>query len=352
MLTYKIFIGNSNNVPVIESNSIHLIVSSPPYGLSDVPEAIIYDKSNEENIGNYSGQEFLDKLKPVFKENYRILKTGRKMVINIVDVVGTSKIDDKMELIQNSQKTIEMCKEIGFVLEDIVIWDKIESAAVRILGSWPLPGSIILCHRWEYVIIFRKPGEIDWSHVTNEEKEAGKMSNDFIAKHFDNVWRIKAETSKSYHPAPFPIDLAKEAITLFTYPNEIVYDCFGGTGTVIQAAKQLQRSASITEIGFTPKDDRNWLDHVKEETNWGSGDLASNEVLYRILTTQGEIIEQQDVVGLGKNQLFKETHNKESSLFSFGLEVETKHSKQEKVILPEGEYVWEKNKEWKKQKVL
>lgn len=354
MLHYKIFIGNSNNVPAIDSNSIHFIFTSPPYGLSKTvghsPQPIIYDQSNIDNIGNYSGDEYLEMMKPVYKENYRILKQGRKMIVNIVDVVMSSPIDNKFTTFRTGEKTVKICEDIGFAYEDVVIWDKIESTAVRILGSWPYPGSVILAHRWEYCFIFRKPGDIDWSHLTEREKEAGKMSNDYIGKHFDNIWRYRAETRKHYHPAPFPIELPREAIRLYTYPNEIVYDCFGGTGTTLQAAKELQRSGYITEIGFQAKDEKPWLDHVKEETNWGSGDLASSEVIYTIAKTDGTELEKIEVKGLGDDKLLEESsHSKGSNLFEFGLEI----PEEEKAELPKGEGEW-KNPEtnWVKQKKL
>jgi modification methylase len=350
VLHFKILIGNSNNIPAIESNSIHFIFTSPPY--SDVLD---YNRSDPENIGNYKQEEYLNLMRPVYKENFRVLKPGRKMIVNIADTVESSEIDQKMTHYRYGDKTLHMLEEIGFIYEDEIIWDLMKSRSQNLMGGWPYPGSVIFLHGWEHCYILRKPGQADWAHVTEQEKEAAKLSSDFIYKYSYNIWPFRTEAQESYHPAPFPISLVKTAIQVFTYPNEIVYDCFGGTGTTMRASKDAQRSAIITELGYNAKDGRPWLEHTKERVGWGDSNLASDEILYRVLKTTGEEIESQDVKGEGRAKLFEKSGTHESSLFKFGLEVETKHGeikKENKVQLPEGEYEWDKNKEWKKQKVL
>lgn len=361
MLHYRIYVGNSNNVPHILSDSLHFIFTSPPYGLKKL---ITYDSSNPENLGNYEKEEYLNLMKPIYKECFRILKSGRKMIVNITDAVAKNEEDDKAIHYRTGNKTVDILEEIGFTLEDTVIWDKGQSIGFHTDIS-NRPGSAVLTHRYEFCFILRKPGPTDWSHLTEEEREAGKLPKDFMGKYLYNLWSVDTETQKSYHPAPFPLQLPKIGIRLFTFPNEIVYDPFLGTGTTIKAAMELQRSAYGTEIGYIPTtkdkegnkipDGTNWLDRTKAEINWGNSNLASDEIIWKILTTEGQELEKLEVKGLGRDKLMEESlHSKGQNLFTFGLEVQKEGIKREStLILPSGEGEWEiKPEDWKKQKTL
>ena len=360
MLHYKIFCGNSNNVPGIESGSVHFIFTSPPYGLKNL---ITYDANNPENIGNYEKDEYLELMRPIYKECYRVLKTGRKMIINITDAV-TKAEDGKASHYRTTQKTLDLLEEIGFVFEQNIIWWKGQTVGFHTNVS-SRPGSSVLTHCYENCLLVRKPGETDWSHLTKEEREAGELSSEFIGKYMFDLWKVDSESQKTFHPAPFPKELAKIGIRLFTFPNEIVYDPFLGTGTTISASMDIQRSAYGTELGYVPTmkdadgnrvpDGTNWLDRTKECIGWGNANLASDEILYYVLNTDGTPIESSEVKGLGRDKLLEETsHSKGSNLFGYGLEIKTKTSKPEEVKLPESdEPEWKPNPEhWQKQKKM
>ena len=360
MLHYKIFCGNSNSVPAIENNSVHMIFTSPPYA---IPNLISYDSSNPENIGNYEKEEYLELMKPVYKECFRILKSGRKIIVNIADPVDKSTIDNKAGHYRMANKTVNLLEEIGFIYEDTIIWNKMQSVGFHTNVS-SRPGSSVLTHKWEYLFLFRRPGETDWSHLTDQDRKTGELSSEFIGKYLFNMWDVISESQKTFHPAPFPLQLPKIGIRLFTFPNEIVYDPFLGTGTTIKAAMELQRSAYGTELGYTPTkiedgiripDGTNWLDRTKAEINWGTSNLASDEILWRILKTTGEPIEQVDVKGLGKDKLMEESlHSKGQNLLSFGLELpESDSEKKKESILPQGDGEWKNPPEvWVKQKKI
>ncbi len=142
MLHYKMLIGNSNSVPAIESGSIHFIFTSPPYGLKNL---ITYDKDNPENLGNYEKQDYLNLMKPVYKECFRILKSGRKMIVNITDAVTKSEIDEKATHYRTTHKTLDLLEEIGFVFEQNIIWWKGQTVGFHTNVS-SRPGSSVLTH--------------------------------------------------------------------------------------------------------------------------------------------------------------------------------------------------------------
>lgn len=357
ILHYKIFSGSNFNVPAIPDNSIHIEFTSPPYGLKDL---ITYNANDPDNLGNYKEDEFLQRIKPSYKEAYRVLKPGRKLLLNVPDVIGKSDIDDKAIHYRMGNKTINLLEEIGFVLEDTIVWDKGHSVSFHTNIS-SRPGSFVLTHRYENIYLLRKPGETDWSHLTEQDREASKLPSDFIGKYMFNLWQINSETQKTFHPAPFPLELAKVAVRMYSFTNEIAYDFFGGTGTVVKAAMELQRSGYMTELGYVPTkitpegrvpDGTNWLDRTKAEIGWGNGNLASNEVLYYVLKTDGTLLEKNEVKGLGTDSLKSQVlHTKGANLGNFGLEIED--NKPEKIVLPEGGEEWKvKPEDWKKQKTL
>ena len=294
MLTYKIISGDSREVKAIPSNSIHFSITSPPY--QNIKE---YNREDANNIGNYSSEQYFNMIEKVYREVYRVLKPGRKFVINVPYIGYISNLDNNRCLYPLGLYTIELCQKIGFVLTYIVYWNQGRSSCSKNIGSYPYPGSPVILNEVEECYVFRKPGEPDYSHVTSQEREISKMDKETYKNLLYSLWDIQPENNYRDHPCPYPIKLAENFIRIYTFFNETVYDPFLGSGTTIRAAKNLHRSAIGCELGFKTLDGTSWLEVIKRRVGWNEKSLFDEEIVYEIINTDGTRI-HESVKGLGK----------------------------------------------------
>lgn len=353
MLAFRIIHGSSQKVPVIRDSTIALACTSPPYG-----KAKAYARDDPQNVGNYEYSQYFDMVKPIYEEVFRVLMRGRKFIVNITDLPDEAATDGRFTYYDYGQKTVELCRKVGFELEETVLWIKGRNRSGGTPGTLPYPPSPMLLNNFEFCYIFRKPGETEVYNISEEEREASKMSGEFLKDVLYTSWDIHPETTIRWHPAPYPVELPSRFIQLYTYVGETVYDPFGGTGTTMLAAKKAHRSATICEIGYDTPDDKSWLDHIKERVGWLDGNMASNEVTYEVVTAEGDIV--RDIVKgkgtkklqevLGYQQLDKFSEDRAPDVIEPSVILEHDVRKVDAEVKQEEGEVWNKDKDWKKQK--
>lgn len=241
----KIFNIDSKKISKhIQKNSVDFIVTSPPYWN-------LRDYGYKGQIGyRQSYKEYLKSMKKVVLECYKVLKDGRFFAINI----GTIVSNEGMKLI--AADFLKIFKEVGFVFRKDIIWHKPKGttkwqrgATQFIKKPYPLMFNTNINH--EYILIFKKGN--NETLLTDEMKEY-KLSKQFIKSMAYSVWDIKPVNSPKNdekHVAPFPEELPKRLIRLFTFPGEIVLDPFAGCGTTSKVAKELGRGSIAVEMSKT-----------------------------------------------------------------------------------------------------
>lgn len=274
-LFYKLIISDAEEaLKNIESNSVGLVVTSPPYfQMRDVMHYKNYD-------------EFLDKMERIFQEIYRVLKVGRVFVLNVPDgyIYKEKDYDVGLDLYFIARK------KCNFRDEEKIIWVKptgMSSGASKRFGNFlkqPYPFYYKPNRIFEFIFILTKGSmtKITMGH-RSKQLENSKVVGDMKAYNSnvwklgtssqDNPWNYKFDDSE--HIAMFPESLPDLVIKFYSLVGDIVLDPFCGSATTLLAAKKNQRSCICIER------DKKYLDLIKRKTNWTQNSL-DKDVEYKI----------------------------------------------------------------------
>ena len=240
---HTIINGDSRKMSELQDNSVHLIVTSPPYWQ-------LKDYGSENQIGfNDTYEQYINNLNLVWKECYRVLHDGCRLCINIGDQFARSVYYGRYKIIPIHSEIIKFCETIGFDFMGQIIWQKTTTTnttgGASIMGSFPYPRNGIVKLDFEYILLFKKQGNAP--KPTKEQKEMAAMSTEEWNTYFNGHWYFNG-AKQDKHLAMFPQELPKRLIKMFSFPQETVLDPFMGSGTTASVAKALGRNSVGYEI--------------------------------------------------------------------------------------------------------
>ena len=214
----RIFCQSATSMHQLVDDSIALMVTSPPYHVG---------KDYDSDI---SFAEYLDLLTEVFGETRRVLEPGGRAVVNVANL-------GRKPYVPLSHLVADRMMRVGFFMRGEIIWRKGRGANGNCAwGSWRSPSNPVVRDVHEYCLVFSK-GRFD----RVRRGTATISAEDFMSSTL-SVWEIPAESaSKVSHPAPFPVELPRRFIELYSYEGEVVLDPFMGSGTTALAALQTKR---------------------------------------------------------------------------------------------------------------
>lgn len=235
--------GDSRFMKELDSESIHLVITSPPYWQ-------LKDYGSDDQIGfNESYESYINNLNLVWKETYRVLHNGCRLCINIGDQYARSVYYGRYKVIPIRTEIIKFCETIGFDYMGAIIWQKVTTTnttgGATIMGSFPYPRNGILKLDYEFILIFKKNGAAP--KVDKEKKELSKLTTEEWNTFFQGHWNFSG-TRQDNHIAMFPEELPKRLIKMFSFVGDTILDPFLGSGTTSLAAKKLSRNSVGYEI--------------------------------------------------------------------------------------------------------
>ncbi|MEW5909898.1 MAG: DNA methyltransferase [Thermodesulfobacteriota bacterium] len=252
----------------VPDQSVHLIITSPPYWqIKD------YDRFNQ--IGfNETYEEYVNSLNLVWYECRRILHDGCRMAINIGDQFARSLHYGRYKVIPIRTEIMKFCETAGFDHMGSIIWQKVTTCnptgGASIMGSYPYPRNGIIKIDYEFILIFKKPGNPP--QVDPEAKRASRLSSEEWKEYFAGHWNFPGE-KQGQHPAAFPEEVPRRLIKMFSFVDETVLDPFIGSGTTALAAKNLNRNSIGYEIN------ESFLPIIREKVKIGQRELFTTDSL-------------------------------------------------------------------------
>jgi DNA modification methylase len=274
---HKIIIGDSKKMIDVGDESVHLIITSPPYWQ-------LKDYGHKEQIGfNDTYEDYINHLNLVWKECYRVLYPGCRLCVNIGDQFARAVYYGRYKIIPIRTEIIKFCETIGFDYMGAIIWQKVTTmnttGGATVMGSFPYPRNGMIKLDYEFILLFKKVG--DPPKVSKEMKENSRITTKEWNEYFYGHWNFPGERQDK-HLAVFPEDLPKRLIRMFSFIGETIMDPFLGSGTTSLAAKNLDRNSIGYEIN------KEFLSVIKEKLGIGRRGLFRDEATF-------ETIEQQDL---------------------------------------------------------
>lgn len=216
----KLIQGSAEHMKELPNNCIHLMITSPPYNVSKV-----YDD-------DLTLKEYLQLLENSFNETYRVLVNGGRACINVANL-------GRKPYIPLSDFVSKIMLDIGFNMRGEIIWNKAASASPSTAwGSWQSATNPILRDEHEYILVFSK-GE----YKREKREKENTISKEQFMEYTKSIWTMNAESARRIgHPAPFPEELPKRLIQLYSFKGDIILDPFIGSGTTAISAIKSERN--------------------------------------------------------------------------------------------------------------
>jgi DNA modification methylase len=242
---HRLINGDARDLSFVDDESVHLVVTSPPYwNLKRYNE-------NPDQLGHVQDYEaFLNELEKVWRQVFRILVPGGRLVCVVGDVCVARRDFGRHLVFPLHADICVICRRLGFDNLNPIIWHKISNASYEVtngskfLGK-PYEPNAIIKNDMEFILMQRKPG--GYRQPTTAQRDASRISKEEFNRWFQQIWNITGASTKQ-HPAPFPLELATRLVRMFSFSGDTVLDPFCGSGTTMVAAFRTGRNSIGIEI--------------------------------------------------------------------------------------------------------
>lgn len=329
---HKIINGDSRKMQELEDESVHLIITSPPYWQ-------LKDYGSETQLGyNDSYENYINNLNLVWSESYRVLNKGCRLCVNIGDQFARAVYYGRYKVIPIRTEIIKFCETKGFDYMGAVIWQKVTTSnttgGATIMGSFPYPRNGILKIDYEFILLFKKPGNPP--KPNKEFKLKSAMTKEEWNTYFQGHWNFGG-VRQDNHLAMFPEELPRRLIKMFSFVGDTVLDPFLGSGTTSLSARNLERNSVGYEINSE------FIPIIKEKLSLNKKDIFDENTYNFVSQVKQNLNFEKEIENLPYK--FKDPHNFDKKIdpkkLQFGSKLDNNGSKREdyfsvkEVISPE-----------------
>lgn len=286
---HQIYFQNANDMSVVSTESVDLVVTSPPYPMIQMWDDMFIkhnpkiEKALKEKDGKPAFEMMNQELDKIWNEVYRVLKSGGMACINIGD--ATRSVDGNFGLYSNHARVLTHLQTIGFDTLPVIIWRKPTNAPNKFLGSGTLPVGAYVTLEHEYILILRK-GHRRKFEASDEKRRESAIFWEERNTWYSDVWMELRGTRQNLNGKParnrsgaFPFVIPYRLINMFSIKEDTVLDPFLGMGTTMLAAMATGRNSIGVELESEFKDqilDR--LDKIIEFSNQNITDRLKRHI--------------------------------------------------------------------------
>ncbi len=271
--SHSIYRGDARDMSGLEPQSVHLILTSPPYW------TLKEYRDSEGQLGHVEDyDQFLQELDKVWKQCFQALVPGGRLICVVGDVCLSRRENGGRHTVVPLHSSIqEHCRKLGFDNLAPIIWHKISNAVYEVEGASsflgkPYEPNSVIKNDIEFILMERKPGGYRAPDIST--KVLSVISAENHKKWFQQIWSGVTGASTKQHPAPYPLELAERLVRMFSFVGDTVLDPFMGTGTTTVAAAKLGRNS----IGF--EIDRHYYKMAQKRISEETSSLFSTAVIH------------------------------------------------------------------------
>lgn len=248
--THTIVRGDARELSGVADESVHLIVTSPPY-FNLKPYATEADGRQLGRIADY--EAFLDELDKAWAECARVLVPGGRVCCVIGDVLVPRRAGGRHWVLPLPSDIQVRSRKVGLDNLTPILWYKIANrtneaggGSSGFYGKPYQPGAVIK-NDHEHILMLRKPG--GYRQTPMIQKALSMLQREEMDRWMRPVWSdIRGASLRQGHPAPYPVELAERLIRMFSFAGDIVLDPFAGSGSTAAAAIRAGRNSISMEI--------------------------------------------------------------------------------------------------------
>jgi DNA modification methylase len=271
---HRLILGDARNMESIDDNSVHLVVTSPPYWTLKE-----YNKS-EGQLGYIADYEqFLEEIDKAWSECYRVIVEGGRLIVVVGDVCLSRRKHKRHQVFPLHADIQSHCRKLGFDNLSPIFWYKIANASFEaegngggFLGKPYEPGGVVK-NDVEFILMERKPGSYRQPDI--HTRLLSVVPADMHKVWYQQIWSDIPGKIRSIHPAPFPLEIPLRLIRMFSFVGDTILDPFTGTGTTNLAAIMAGRNSIGIDI------DKEYLKIAKKRLEYKDSNIHRK---YEILT--------------------------------------------------------------------
>jgi site-specific DNA-methyltransferase (adenine-specific) len=250
---HELRLGDARSLSWLPNESVHLVVTSPPYGLLKEYSHAPGQLGNGEDPTSVDAYlAFLDELDRCWTECERVLVAGGRICCVVGDICLSRRAAGRHHVLPLSADIQVRARNVGLDNLTSIRWLKVANLKMEAsrsswyLGKPNLPNGIVK-NDVETIVMMRKPG---YRKPTPEMESASRIETEEYRRFFAPIWAdVPGEQSRRHnHPAPYPEELSSRLIRMYSFVEDVILDPFVGSGTTIVSAMATGRSSLGVEI--------------------------------------------------------------------------------------------------------